>query len=93
MNFDDGRVTADGKHLALRGQPFRVRGITYGTFPSRADGELYPEPDRLRADLEAIADAGLNAVRTYTLPPLDLLETAEELGPGRRPVGPVGVRR
>lgn len=74
-----GRVTTDGKHLSVDGAPLRVRGVTYGTFAPRRDGQLFPEPDRLRADLAAIAGAGVNVVRTYTLPPVDFLETAEEL--------------
>jgi glycosyltransferase involved in cell wall biosynthesis len=74
-----GRVAADGKHLSVDGVPFRVRGVTYGTFAPRRDGQLFPERDRIRSDLAAIAEAGVNVVRTYTLPPVELLETAEEL--------------
>src|SRR5215213_1384146 len=38
------RVRVDGKHLAVAGEPFRVRGVTYGSFGTRADGAPYPEP-------------------------------------------------
>jgi len=75
-----GRVTTDGKHLSVDGRPFRVRGVTYGTFAPRGDGQLFPERDRIRSDLASIAEAGLNVLRTYTVPPSDLLETADELG-------------
>jgi glycosyltransferase involved in cell wall biosynthesis len=73
------RVTANGKHLAVGTTPFRVRGVTYGSFASRLDG--YPFPDRvlLKEDLAGIAAAGLNTIRTYTLPPAELLEIAAEL--------------
>lgn len=74
------RVVADGKHLALGGAPFRVHGSTYGSFVARPDGELYPERTQIKCDLAAMAEAGLNTVRTYTLPPPELIEVAGELG-------------
>jgi glycosyltransferase involved in cell wall biosynthesis/exo-beta-1,3-glucanase (GH17 family) len=74
------RVEVDGKHLALGGRPFKVRGVTYGGFRPRADGAGFPETDRISTDLQAMAAAGLNVVRTYTLPPPDLLDLADEFG-------------
>jgi O-antigen biosynthesis protein len=73
-----GRVLADGKFLSLDGRPFRVRGLTYGTFPPRADGELFPSSDRVASDFRQMADTGVNTVRTYTLPPADILELARD---------------
>jgi hypothetical protein len=70
-------VQADGKFLSIDGRPFRVRGSTYGSFRRRDDGELFPPTQRVRADFAAMADAGLNTVRTYVLPPVDVLEAAE----------------
>jgi len=74
------RVAVDGKFLSLDGQPFRVRGATYGSFRPREDGELFPERYRVVADFIAIAEAGLNTVRTYTLPPKDVVDCAGEMG-------------
>jgi O-antigen biosynthesis protein len=74
------RVIADGKHLSLDGRPFRVRGVTYGGFRTRLDGHRYPERQMLKSDLVAIADAGLNTVRVYDLPPSELIDIAEEIG-------------
>lgn len=74
------RVRADGRHLSAAGLPFRVKGVTYGSFTPRSDGQLFPEPARLAADLRAMASAGLNLLRTYTTPPAELLELADELG-------------
>lgn len=74
------RVRADGKHLSCAGLPFRVKGATYGSFTPRADGQLFPPEWRLRQDLAAMAAQGLNVLRTYTPPPVELLETAGELG-------------
>jgi GT2 family glycosyltransferase len=73
-------VSVDGKFLMLGADPFRVRGTTYGSFAARADGELFPEASRVRDDFRAMRDAGLNAVRTYTVPPVDVLDGAAELG-------------
>lgn len=72
------RVVADGKHLSLDGRPFRVRGVTYGSFVPRLDGELFPPRDQVKRDLHAIAGAGFNTVRTYTVPPEDVLDLAAE---------------
>lgn len=57
-----------------------MRGVTYGTFRPRADGELFPEDEVIEQDLAGIASAGLNAVRTYTVPPHRLLEAAARHG-------------
>ena len=73
-------VEVDGKHLWLEGHPWRVRGVTYGSFVPRLDGELFPEGYRLKQDLTDIAQAGLNSIRTYTVPTEEMLDLAEELG-------------
>jgi glycosyltransferase involved in cell wall biosynthesis len=77
---ETGRVAVDGKHLELEGRLFRIRGVTYGTFRARSDGELFPEAAAVERDFRRMADIGLNAVRTYTMPPDDVLELAAEAG-------------
>ncbi len=69
-----------GKFLSFDGRRFHVRGVTYGSFAPRSDGELVPEPARVRSDFAAMRAAGLNTVRTYTLPPEDVLDAAAEAG-------------
>src|ERR1043166_5771793 len=70
-----------GRSTPLRDRrPFRVRGVTYGSFLPRADGVPFPVRETCRADLTAIADAGLNVLRTYTVPPPEILELAAETG-------------
>ena len=59
---------------------FRVRGVTYGSFRSRLDGLSFPEHTQIKRDFVAIAEAGLNTVRTYSIPPPELLDIAAELG-------------
>ena len=74
-------VRADGRHLLVDGAPWRLRAVTYGSFlPRSGDGAAFPEPARVRGDLATVQAAGFNTVRTYTLPPADLLDAAEEHG-------------
>jgi len=74
------RITTDGKFLRVGDAPFRVRGTTYGSFRSRADGALFPEREQVARDFRAMAAAGLTTVRTYALPPDDVLDLAEDAG-------------
>jgi GT2 family glycosyltransferase len=55
-----------------------VRGATYGTF--RPDGSQFPPPEVVAADFRAMADNGLNAVRTYVVPPRWVLDAAARAG-------------
>ena len=75
-----GRVVTDGKHLSLDGAPFKIRGVTYGSFVPRIDGDPFPDRTQVKKDFADMESAGINVVRTYTLPPLDVLELAEEMG-------------
>ena len=74
------RVVADGKHLRLGPAPYRVKGVTYGHFAPRGDGCLFPETRQVDRDLTAIAEQGFTVVRTYSVPPPDLLDAARALG-------------
>jgi GT2 family glycosyltransferase len=69
-----------GKFLSAGGEKLWVRGVTYGTFRPRADGEPFPEDEVIERDVAGIAAAGLNAIRTYTVPPLRVLEAATRHG-------------
>lgn len=55
-----------------------MRGVTYGSFRRRRDGAPFPEPERVSADLDAIASSGLNTIRTYALPPADVFAAVAE---------------
>ena len=70
------RVRRDGKLFAAGGERFAVRGVTYGTFRPRHDGARFPPAGRIAEDFAAMAAAGFTVVRTYTVPPPDLLELA-----------------
>ena len=75
-----GRVVPDGKAFAVDGVPWRLRGVTYGSFVPRLDGEPFPERTQVKKDFLRMADRGLNTVRTYELPPPDVFDVAEEYG-------------
>ena len=64
-----------GKFLFVGEQKLWVRGVTYGTFRPR-DGCDYPDRARVSADFAAMAAAGFNAVRVYSVPPEWLLDEA-----------------
>jgi len=68
-----------GKFLLIGSEKFYVRGITYGTFRAARQGD-FPPHEIVRADFRAMAEAGINTVRTYT-PPTDwLLDEALQHG-------------
>ncbi len=66
--------------MAAGGQKLYVKGVTYGTFRPAADGEQFPGPDTVDRDFRLIAANGANAVRTYTAPPVWLLDLAQRHG-------------
>ena len=53
-----------------------VRGVTYGTFRPDATGHQYGRMSAVARDFEAMAENGVNAIRTYTVPPRWLLDAA-----------------
>jgi hypothetical protein len=73
-------IEVDGKHFKAGDKRFAFSGVTYGTFAKRADGALFPENAQVRADMKAIAAAGFTVVRTYTAPPMDMLDSARDFG-------------
>jgi glycosyltransferase involved in cell wall biosynthesis len=74
------RVRVDGKFFAAGAERFEFRGVTYGTFAPRSDGARFPNRSQIERDLAAMREVGFTVVRTYTLPPDDLLEVASEQG-------------
>lgn len=77
------KVVTDGKQFALAqgGQRFHFHGVTYGTFrPRDGDGARFPTRQRMERDLEAMAASGFTVVRTYTVPPEDMIAAATRCG-------------
>jgi len=76
------RPARRGKFLFRGEDKLYVRGVTYGTFRPAAWGGEFPHPDRVHADFALMAANGVNAVRTYTPPPVWMLDLAARHGLG-----------
>jgi hypothetical protein len=73
-------VRLDGKQFARGGRRLRVQGVTYGPFPPGADGHQFPSPERVADDFAGMAEVGVNAVRTYHVPPEWFFRLADGAG-------------
>ncbi len=74
------RPRAGGKFLFVGDEKLWVRGVTYGTFGTRPDGDDYPTEEILDKDFAAMRANAINAVRCYTVPPRRLLDAAQRHG-------------
>src|SRR5262249_45195777 len=61
-------------------QQMRIHGMTYGPFAADADGQPFPAPHLVREDFARMQAVGINAIRTYHVPPEWLLHLADESG-------------
>ncbi len=77
--IDAAGPAVDGKFFRFDGRRFPVRGVTYGTFAQSELG-LFPELERVKRDFEAMVEANVNTVRTYTVPERPVFDVAEDLG-------------
>jgi GT2 family glycosyltransferase len=76
----DARPRVGGKFLFAGDQKLWVRGVTYGTFAARPDGDDYPPIEQLEQDFAQMRANGVNSVRCYTVPPRHLLDCAQRHG-------------
>lgn len=74
------RVRARGKFLFAGEEKLYLRGVTYGPFRPTASGCEYHDEETVERDLAQMAANGINAVRTYTVPPRWLLDSAQRHG-------------
>lgn len=74
------RPHAAGKFLYVGTEKFFVRGTAYGAFPPNSRGEQFPDPADIQRDFGLMQEAGINAILTYTLPPMSVLDQAHEYG-------------
>jgi GT2 family glycosyltransferase len=74
------RPQARGKFLYAGSLKLWVRGVTYGTFRPDNEGNEYASLSTVAQDFGAMAKYGINAVRTYTVPPRWFLDVAAEHG-------------
>src|SRR5262245_21343755 len=77
-----GRLRVDGKFFARGGRRVRLQGVSYGPFVPGEGDDPFPSPKRVDDDFAVMRAAGINAVRTYHVPPEWLLARADELGVG-----------
>lgn len=73
------RPEVHGKFFRVGERKRYLRGVTYGPFAPGGDGSPY-DRQRTRDDFAQMAQAGINAVRLYTPPPVWLLDSAAERG-------------
>jgi O-antigen biosynthesis protein len=76
MNNIKGRPAIDGKFLLADNTRFYIRGVTYGTFKPDRNGDQFPPVDIIEKDFKLMSENGINTVRTYTSPPIPLLDLA-----------------
>ena len=74
------RSVVRGKFIFVGETKLYVRGVTYGTFRPDAEGMQFPPRHKVERDLALMAANGLNALRTYTVPPRWLLDVAQQHG-------------
>lgn len=82
--MDAGFVTQpiriSGTQFLQGDRPVTLRAVTYGTFRPRSDGPRFPERNQVKKDFASISNAGFNTVRTYTVPPDDVVDLAADWG-------------
>jgi hypothetical protein len=74
------KAQAHGKFVRTGQRKLSLRGVTYETFRRGDDGCQYPAPSTVATDFAAMRAHGINAARTYSVPPRWLLDLAEEAG-------------
>lgn len=72
------RAVVRGKFIFLGEEKFYIRGVTYGPFRPDEQGCEYHNPELVDRDFAQMAENGINAVRTYTVPPRWLLDIAQK---------------
>ena len=77
-----GRFRVDGKFLSRGQQRVRLRGVTYGPFRPNAEGHQFPAENTVRNDFSQMNGMGINAIRTYHVPPDNVFAAAVEHGLG-----------
>ena len=72
------RLTLKGKFFYQGQQKFFVKGVTYGTFAPDEDNLQFPPLHTVEQDFFLMNSNGINSVRTYTVPPVWLLDVARK---------------
>jgi cellulose synthase/poly-beta-1,6-N-acetylglucosamine synthase-like glycosyltransferase len=77
-SVDDGfqRPVVHGKFVYCGGTKLWIRGVSYGPFHPNERGHEFHDRHCVERDLTVMSANGINAIRTYTVPPLWLLDLA-----------------
>lgn len=70
------RPQVEGTFLKVDEKRFYVKGTTYGTFAPDAEGFQFPDLEIIDDDFRLMTQAGINTVRTYTVPSTEILDLA-----------------
>ncbi|MBV9862301.1 MAG: glycosyltransferase [Alphaproteobacteria bacterium] len=73
-------IRVQGKFFFVGEQKHFVRGVTYGPFPNGSHGAPFPEDGIVDTDFALMREAGINTVRVFTVPPVWLLDAAQNAG-------------
>src|SRR5215831_17491489 len=74
-------ISVDGKFFSADGEPFFVRGVTYGAFRPDEAGREYADDRLIERDFSQMAALGINTVRIpHAMPPRSLLDIAATHG-------------
>jgi GT2 family glycosyltransferase len=71
-----GKLDARGKFLFSAAQKVFLKGVTYGPFAPDHLGTQFPQPEAVARDLDLMVEAGVNTLRTFTVPPRHVLDLA-----------------
>jgi O-antigen biosynthesis protein len=73
-------IRVSGKFFFTGERKHFVKGVTYGPFPDGSHGAPFPEPATVELDFALMAEAGINTLRVFTVPPVWLLDAARQAG-------------
>src|SRR5258708_5662681 len=73
-----GDIRVHGKFFFAGETKHFVKGVTHGPFGPGSHGAQFPETEIVERDFALMRNAGVNTVRVFTVPPVWLLDAAEE---------------
>src|SRR5437660_1342890 len=76
----NGQIRVQGKFFFAGNTKHFVKGVTYGPFGPGSHGAQFPEVETVAHDFALMRSAGANTVRVFTVPPVWLLDAAEQTG-------------
>lgn len=74
--FISPKIKVKGKFLYEGNDKFYLKGVTYGTFAPGDNEMLFPASGIIAKDFSLMVSSGINCIRTYTVPPVFLLDLA-----------------